>query len=273
MRAWWWVATLVLVGASGCRKPVETLQVTPAALLMTSRGQVSVLEVQALGPDGQPVETPLTFSSSDASVASVDAQGQVTAHKSGEAVIVTRAGEKSRSTEVQVRIPARIEVTPSAVTIVGLGGTARFEARVLDDLGRELPGAVVNWTVDDPRLASVVGGTVTGMRVGASQVTVSFGSVAEVAHIEVKLPPFASVELAPSAVKLVTGEHELLLASVKNDRGERVAGVPIAFESSAPEVASVDQGGKVTGGRPGRATITARAGDHTAAVPVTVRAR
>lgn len=271
MRAWSVVVLVLGLWASGCRKPVERLEVTPAALLMTTRGQASLLKVQAFDKHDEPVDARVTFTSSDESVATVDAQGQVTGHKSGEAVIVAKAGEHTRSVEVQVRIPARIDVSPPAVTIVGLGGTARFEAKVLDDLGRELPGAAVNWTVDDPRLASIVNGTVTAMRVGDSDVTVSFGPVAEVVRVEVRLPDFESVVLEPSPVTLATGEHELLLASVKNDQGQRVAGVPISFESSAPEVASVDQGGKVTGVSPGRATITARAGEHTATVPVTVR--
>lgn len=88
-------------------------------------GQKTVL-IATVNPDDATEKT-LTWTSSDPSVASVDATGEVVALKKGNATITAAAGGKSASCTVQVsNIP--FTISPSSATLAGSGG--RFEVKV-----------------------------------------------------------------------------------------------------------------------------------------------
>lgn len=265
-----WMLVVWSVAVAGCQNPVQTL-VAPDELLLTSQGQIASVSTKALDKEGRPVAAPVAFSSSDASVATVSAQGEITAHKSGDATVQLSAGQITRQIRVRVRIPARVVVLPETTVLTGLGSTVKMIARVLDESGLDVPGAALTWVVDGPEIASVVNGTVTALGVGACGVRASFGSLSAVSHVVVELPDFDSLELEPSELSLMTGQSDFVLASMTNADGKRVAGIPVEFVTSAPNVALVDSSGRVTGNSPGAATITARAGSLSASASVIVR--
>lgn len=268
MRRWVFMASWL--AAAGCGERVERLVVSPVELLLTSQGQEASLTTTALDRNGRPLASRIMFSSSDETVVTVTGQGKVTVHKSGDATVSARAGVAQARIDVRVRIPSLVSIEPETLRLSGLGATAKLAARVLDEEGREIPGAAVTWRVDGPQCASVLHGTVTALGVGECRVHASFGSMAAVANLAVEWPAFESLLLEPPALSMTRGQTDFVLASTIDAGGNRVGGVPIDFSSDSPHVATVDSNGQVTGISPGLATVTVRAGERVAAVPVRV---
>ena len=79
--------------------------------------------------------------------------------------------------------------------------------------------------------------------------------------------PIESIELSKASVELNVGESETLIATVKPDNATDKT---VTWSSSAAEIASVDQNGKVTAIKEGTATITAKAGGKEASCEITV---
>ena len=80
-----------------------------------------------------------------------------------------------------------------------------------------------------------------------------------------------SVSLDKTALTMKVGEEKALTATVLPENAEDKS---VSWSSSAPDVASVDQNGKVTAIKPGTANITVKTADggKTAVCAVTVQA-
>lgn len=83
-------------------------------------------------------------------------------------------------------------------------------------------------------------------------------------------PVVASVDLAPDAPSLETGATLQLTATLRTSGGTVVSGRPITWTSSEEGVATVDEGGLVTGVGPGSSEVTATADGVSGAVTVSV---
>jgi hypothetical protein len=82
----------------------------------------------------------------------------------------------------------------------------------------------------------------------------------------------AQVEITPERAEVEVTETTRLVARALDGAGRSVDGATVRWIASTPELASVDQEGRVTGLNPGMARITAVAGSRTASVSVVVRA-
>ena len=72
--------------------------------------------------------------------------------------------------------PASISLTPAGGVSVQSGATTTIAARVLNRGGSPVTGVSVTWSSGDPSVATVVGGVVTGARVGTATITASTGA-------------------------------------------------------------------------------------------------
>jgi uncharacterized protein YjdB len=81
----------------------------------------------------------------------------------------------------------------------------------------------------------------------------------------------SSIQVSPGKVLLYGVERsQRLTARVLDKSGREVEGARAAWSSSAPDVATVDEGGRVLSKKEGKATITAQAGEISTRVPVDV---
>ena len=154
-------------------------------------GDTMILKVEARDGSGQPVAgIQPQFTSSDVTVATVDAAGVVRGLKAGAATITASVtvGEITKSANFGVAIldaatqppPANnnaiaaFALNPATVTLA-TGGTAPLEPVATNAAGaRVTPLPQLAWSVQDGTRASVAGGVVTAVAAGATIVTASF---------------------------------------------------------------------------------------------------
>ena len=164
----------------------------------------------------------------------------------------------------------------STVTEVTAGETITLTPKVSPENATD---KTVTWTSSDNTVATVKDGVVTGVKAGEATITASAGGKDATVKVTVKAAATSGGETTTiavtevkitSTVKEVTaGETITLTAEVSPaDATDKT----VTWSSSDTAIATVDSTGKVTGVAAGTATITAKAGEKTNAVDVTVKA-
>lgn len=271
MRSFGWGVWGLVWLVCACEKPVHVLEVTPDAVVLTSRGETRALRVSARDADGRLRSLPrLIWASADESIASVDVEGVIVARRSGATRLTVEGAGLSRTIEVDVRVPKQVVLSPANLTLVGLGDTAMLAASVQDELGRRIEGAVVRWQSDAPSIVNVVEGRVTALAAGTTSVRALFGALEENVRVEVALPVFERMRVEPAELVLSVGEVAFVDVVLTNAQGARVAGVPLRFELEGESVV-VEETGRVSAVGVGQATVAVRAGEQSVRVPIVVR--
>jgi uncharacterized protein YjdB len=261
----------VLTLASAC-KQVDRIEVDPKTVSFDTAGKKETLKVKAVTKDGEPVDNvKFEFSSSDTNVATVDANGTVISVKSGAASVEVKGAEKSAKIPVEVVIPGSIAIKSGPIALTGIGTKATIDAQVLDDAGRPIAGAQVEFGSADPKIAEVSGNTVTATGVGTTSVTATSGALRQQVEVTVKQPEVASISIEGAPATLKVGESATLNVAAKAADGASIAGLTPTFTSSNDKLATVDATGKVTAVKVGAVTITAKSGDKTADAKITIK--
>jgi uncharacterized protein YjdB len=233
---------------------VTSVSVTPATLDVKV-GETRTLEV-AVEPQNATNKT-VTWRSDASAIVSVNASTGavvVTARLLGTAhIIATTANNKSDTCTVTVS-PTEVEtvtVTPAAVTLKEDEKTT-LTATVLP---ADATNSAITWSSNAPNIAevNVLTGEVTAKVPGTATITATAGGVTGTCAVTVleKDVTFLNITLDSTSVYL-------------EDKLKLIAGVipstaTLTWSSNAPEIASVDQTGEVTGVSLGRATITVTA--------------
>ena len=264
------LSALAVVSAACAR--LDRIEVDPRQLTLSEAGKVEALKVQGLDQSGNPMQKVVfAFESANPAVATVDATGHVTAVSSGTTEVKVTAADKTASVAVDVRIPARIELTPAAVSLNAVGATAELSAKVLDHAGRVLEGVQPLFTVDNAAVATIAGNKVTAVGAGTATVRASVGAVAGAAEVKVEPPAVVRVEVSPATLNLKVGAESIATAAFKDANEGEVAGVKAAWTTSDAAIVTVDEMGKITAVAPGKATVTVTGGDRSAEVKVVVK--
>ncbi len=250
-----------------------TLTVTPATAQLTALGATVPLTAEVRDQNGNVMAgATVTWSSSDASVATVDGSGLVTAVANGTATITASSGAASGSAMATVaQEVSAVAISPAAGTLVA-GDTLRLSAEARDVNGHAVAGAEFAWSSSDTSVAVVdSAGLVTGVGAGEVTVTATFLGVAGSAELAVTVMQSAgSVVVSPGADRLAPGDTLRLVAEVYDEDGHRVDGAVLTWSSSDVSVATVDGSGLVRGVAEGMTTIRAMAGDAEGSADITV---
>lgn len=152
---------------------VASVTATVSADSMFSIGDTVVVTAAAQDANGDPVAgVPFTFTSSDAGVATVDAEGNVVAAGNGGATIAAAVDGRSAEVQIGVRqVAASVSVSPGAADIFA-SQTQQFTGTVLDARGNAIAGADVTWGSDNEAVATVdAAGLATGTGEGTATLT------------------------------------------------------------------------------------------------------
>ena len=244
--------------------PVSSISISRTSLSLT-KGQSETLTATVSPADA--TDKTVTWTSSDATLVSVDQNGKVTALKGGSATITASAGEKSATCAVEVTVPVESVSLDRMTLTLEENQTTTLIATVNPSDATE---KTVSWSSSDEAFVTVdQNGKVTAVREGMANIIAQAGGKRAVCSVTVTkaLVPVSSVVLDKTRLNLTVGSVETLTATVNpSDATDRT----VTWSSTDVSVASVDQNGKVTALKGGTATIRASAGDQSATAFVDV---
>ena len=286
-------AAAMALSLVGCGVKITNIAVPDA--ITVEKGEAVVLPV-AFGTDEAPAVTPETaatgesaetdeklakaaskltveWTSSDESVATVDATGMVVAVSAGEADITASVtdSEMSAVCKVTVKVAAKDITVPDNLDVkLNDGNETSVEATVSP---ADATDVKVSYASTDEAVATVdKDGRVQVLQPGECDITTTLMQDGEkVTEKTTHVKAFYEVEsitLDSNEGKLTVGNSHTIKATVAPE--EAAAETTIEWSSSNEKVATVDSNGKVTAVSSGNATITATAGEESANYEVTV---
>ena len=286
-------AAAMALSLVGCGVKITNIAVPDAVTV--EKGEAVVLPV-AFGTDDAPAVTPETaatgesaatdaklakaaskltvaWTSSDESVATVDATGMVVAVSAGEADITASVtdSEMSAVCKVTVKVAAKDITVPDNLDVkLNDGNETTVETTVSP---ADATDVKVSYASTDEAVATVdKDGRVQVLQPGECDITTTLMQDGEkVTEKTTHVKAFYEVEsitLDSNEGKLTVGNSHTIKAMVAPE--EVAAETTIEWSSSNEKVATVDENGKVTAIAAGEATITATAGEESANYEVTV---
>jgi len=289
-------AAAMAITLVGCGVKITNIAVPESA--MVEKGESITLPV-VYGTDDAPAVTPETaatgesaatdekvakaaekltieWTSSDESVATVDATGMVVAVSAGEADITASVtdSEMSAVCKVTVKVAAKDITVPDNLDVkLNDGNETTVEATVSP---ADATDVKVSYASTDEAVATVdKDGKVQVLQPGECDITTTLMQDGEkVTEKTTHVKAFYEVEsitLDSNEGKLTVGNSHTIKATVAPE--EVAAETTIEWSSSNEKVATVDENGKVTAIAAGEATITAAAGEKNATYKLTVQAK
>lgn len=239
--------------------------------LILTEGDEATLTATVMPVDA--TDKSVTWTSSDPSVATVSANGAVTAVKAGTATITASSSNGKTATctvKVDARIIDAIDLTLSQTTAeLKVGETVTLEATVIPENATD---KTVTWKSDNQGVSTVdSNGKVTAIYLGEATITATCGESTATCKVTVVPTSVESITLSATSLDLITGETATLTAMVTP---EDATDKTITWTSSDASVVTVSANGEVTAVQVGTATITASSTDgKTATCTVTVSER
>jgi len=214
--------------------------------------QMHIDDVTTLTYDVLPTNAVYTisWSSSNANVASVNDEGEITAKAQGSAKI-TVSTDNGLSASCNVSVyprPSGISLNKTSLhLVVGEQDSLTYTVSPSNAL------YTVSWSSDAPGVVSVVNGKVEAKKSGTAHVTVTTDN-GKTSTCEVTVPPEpTAVKLNPAELELFWGRAAELTYSFVPSNAETLTQ---EWASSDPSVATVDQQGRVIALLPGHTTVT-----------------
>ena len=289
-------AAVMAITLVGCGVKITNIAVPDAVTV--EKGEAVVLPV-AFGTDDAPAVTPETaatgesaetdeklakaaskltveWTSSDESVATVDATGMVVAVSAGEADITASVtdSEMSAVCKVTVKVAAKDITVPDNLDVkLNDGNETTVEATVSP---ADATDVEVSYASTDEAIATVdKDGRVQVLQPGECDIVTTLTQEdKKVVEKKTHIKAFYEVEgitLDKTEGILTAGNTVALNATVLPE--EIADETTVTWTSSDEKVATVDENGKVTAIAAGEATITANAGEKSATYKLTVQAK
>ena len=221
---------------------------------------------------------PLSWSSSDPTIARVSEVGVVTAISTGRAVISVALGDATTSLDLAVtRAGVRnlgLSPRPSAIEVgdrvalsvtggaggagdAGGSGSSGGSGGVADATSRR--PRLVAWHSSEPRVATVnATGLVTAHAEGSVQIIARGGGSEAMLQLRVTRAVIALVTVSPPAPRLTIGDRMMLQAEPSNPKGQSLPGYAVRWEVSDPAIAAISSEGVLTALRAGQVLVAAR---------------
>lgn len=254
--------------------PVSTVVVAPATASIVVGGTQQFTDTLKDASGAVLSGRVVAWTSSDTTIATVDATTGLATGVAAGAVTITATSEgKSGKATLTVTPPpvATVSVTPPTATIAA-GATQQFAVALLDAKGDTLVGRTVTWSVDPSALATIdATGLATGVAAGTVTITATSEGKTGTATLTVTPPPVATVVVSPPNPAIDSGATQQFSATLLDAKGNTLTGRTVAWSSDTPGVATIDPAsGLATSVAPGTATITATSEGQSGSTTLTV---
>jgi len=257
----------------GRRALVAHVGVNPPMVTLASLGATEQLTASATDNVGRPLtRRAVAWSSSNDSVASVAADGMVTAVGNGSATITATSEAVSGTANVTVsQTPATLAIAPAADTLTAIGQTRQLAASAQDANNNPIADPQVTWSSSSPAVTVNASGLMTAVGSGTATITATAaGSRSATAQVTVAQVIASLAVMPPAATINAAGGRVQLTARATDANGSPVTGKVVIWAGSAPGVVSLGPTGVATAVGNGTAQITATVEGQTAFATVTV---
>ena len=259
---------------------VVSLQLTPSSVSLAAGG-VQQLMATATFTDGssQDVTTSVTYSTSNASVTTVNVNGKLTATGAGSATITATLGSASTTliATVSNAVLTSIAITPSPVSLAAgtsqqLTATGTFSDGSTEDLTNS-----VTWSSSASSIASVSStGDVVDAQVGNATITATSGGVNATVMVTGTSAVVTSISVSPVSVTLAAGQTQQFAATATlSDSTQQTITASAHWSVSDPSKATVGDSGAskgfLTSSAAGTISVSATSGGVTGSATVTIQ--
>src|SRR5581483_3302127 len=256
--------------------PVKTITITPPSPTVILHDSTQLTATAKDSAGNVLLGRAITWSSSDTTIATIDAAGTATGVRIGTTKISAQNGNATASVTLTVQaVPINaVVISPQSSNLL-VGGTQALTAVVTDASGNPISGSTVTFASGNNAIATVsatgpLSATVTAAGAGQVTITGTSGSKSGTATINVAIVPVGSVTIAPAPDTVTLGGTVQLTATVKDSAGNPLTGRTVTWQSLSPGVATVSATGLVTSVGIGTAGILATSGGKTGVAEVTV---
>lgn len=249
-----------------CNVNVSDMQLDSIVLNETSVRLAIGSEMQleaSVFPEG--MDAGIEWSSDNSDIASVDENGNVTAHAEGLAIITASVGDVYAKCNVVVE-PGEIEsisLTPESVDLK-VGEKHELTLTITPE---EFSDVHVSWSSENERVATIANGTVSAISAGQTVITAAVGEMTATCTVNVSNIEVESVTLDVTSTTLMVGETLQLTATVLP---ENATVSDVSWSTSNSAIATVTNSGLVSAVAPGEVEITATSGEKSAVCSITV---
>lgn len=232
--------------------------------LLTGDSQTLFVGAQfTIVPEILPIEAPnknVTYVSSNESIATVDANGVVTAVMGGECDIIVTTEERQLKALCHITVKEYVSTITldRTFTYINIGSYTDLIATVTTDTATNKN---ILWRTANSGVATVdETGHVTAVNYGTTVITAvaEDGGGATATCVVQVVEPVTSLSLSASELHLVAGDTYIIGATVNPSNATVKA---VRWESTNTEVATVDEDGEVTAVGPGKCRIYAYSTD------------
>ena len=241
------------------------ISISPPSASFGSIGDAQTFTATLTDQYGAEFNGTVTWISEDTDVFAVSANGLATAVGNGTGTLRASYQQLSATAQLTVRqVVASIAVSPALDSLFAIGDTVTFTAAATDANGHPVEDAEVTWTSEDTDVFTVsANGLTTAVGNGTGTLRASHQQLSATAQLTVR-QVVAAIAVSPALDSLfAVGDTVALTAATTDANGHDVVDAVVAWESSAPRVATVNANGLVTAVGEGEARVTAIAGGVT----------
>lgn len=266
-------------GPTGTTNPptLQSIALTPGTSNLAI-GQTTPVVAHGTYSDGttHSLTSGVTWSSTNAAVATTDSTGLVRAVSAGTATIAASVGSISSVTTITV--PAAtlqsLLVAPASQNIVVGQGIQMVATGTFSDGASRVLTNEIAWKSESTDVASISSsGSVVGLQSGSVVITATVGTVSSSASIVVLAPVLQSISISPAVSSIAANQTiQMIATGIYSDGVSRSITTGLVWTSSGVSIITVDQTGLVRGVSAGTATIQASLGGVTTSTSLTVPA-
>jgi uncharacterized protein YjdB len=210
------------------------------------------------------ISSQVTWTSSDASVATVSASGLVTGVKAGSATIAAAKSGLNGADSVTITAATvtAVAVTPTSPSLAaGLSIQLTATATLSDNSTQDVT-TQATWTSSESSIAAVSStstssGLVVGVAAGSATITATFGGQSGTDSVTVTAAVLESIALTPPSPSIAAGTTQQFTATgtFSDQSTQPLTGA--TWSSSSTTVATINGAGLASGAAAGSTTITA----------------
>ena len=272
------IAKIEAIGANNITSSINVTVKQPITgvsldktVLELERGETATL-VASISPENNDGDRTITWKSSNDQVAIVEG-GKVTAKGKGTAYIKAKVEDKEISCKIDVLVPlTEIELNKTNVELLK-GQNDKLSVKLVPE--DTTYTGTIEWSSSDESVVTVdKNGNINGLKEGTALITVKAiengNEIIATSEVTVKEIPLDSIEIDISNFDLEIGKTEKL--NIICNPENTTDNINIEWSSSNEKVATIDQNGNIEALSVGTTVITAKVGEKTASVEVTVKA-